>query len=66
MIDNGPAAGRLYRVRTDGSYLSASDARVLVGLGDYTGPVTALVTWPDGTKQQLTLTAGRYLRVERP
>ena len=32
---------------TDGSYLSASDARVHFGLGGYSGPVTLMVTWPD-------------------
>ena len=65
VIDAGPAAGRLFRVRTDGSYLSASDPRVLVGLGDHRGPVTAAITWPDGTRQRRTLTPGRYVRVEK-
>lgn len=36
------------RVHTDGSYGSASDPRVLVGLGDATTPPDARVTWPDG------------------
>ena len=36
------------RVGTDGSYLSASDPRVHVGLGDWTGPADILVYWPDG------------------
>jgi hypothetical protein len=65
VVDTGPAAGRLFRVRTDGSYLSASDPRVLVGLGDHRAPVTARITWPDGTRQSLTLTPGRYVRVEK-
>jgi enediyne biosynthesis protein E4 len=65
VVDAGPAAGRLHRVRTDGSYLSASDPRVLVGLGDYRGTVTAVITWPDGTRQQIKPAAGRYLRVEK-
>ena len=37
------------RVRTDGSYLSANDARVLVGLGNATQVEAVRVRWPDGT-----------------
>lgn len=63
----GPSSGRLYRVHTDGSYLSASDPRILVGLGGHDGPVTATVTWPDGTTARYDgLTPGRYHRIERP
>jgi hypothetical protein len=40
------------RVRTDGSYLSASDHRVHVGLGDATAVDRLLVEWPDGTKER--------------
>ena len=36
------------RSRSDGSYASASDPRVLVGLGDSIDPVTVRVRWPDG------------------
>jgi hypothetical protein len=36
------------RVRTDGSYGSASDARVLAGLGSSAVDPTVRVTWPDG------------------
>ena len=39
------------RVRTDGSYLSASDARVHVGLGDARATAVA-IQWPDGTRQR--------------
>ena len=60
MVDAGPAAGRLFRARTDGSYLSASDPRVLIGLGDHRGPLTAVITWPDGTRTRCTLVPGRY------
>jgi enediyne biosynthesis protein E4 len=42
------------RVRTDGSYLSASDVRAHFGLGD-SGTVTAVsVQWPDGTRERWT------------
>jgi hypothetical protein len=66
MVDAGPAAGRLFRVRTDGSYLSASDARVLVGLDAHRGAVGVTVRWPDGTLQTMTATPGQYLRIEKP
>ncbi|NOT61829.1 MAG: CRTAC1 family protein [Acidobacteria bacterium] len=36
------------RVRTDGSYLSSHDARVLFGLGNTREPVKVLVAWPSG------------------
>src|SRR5262249_47441938 len=39
------------RVHTDGSYASASDPRVLVGLGDASGPVKVRVIWPDGKSE---------------
>ncbi len=65
VVETGPAAGRLFRVRTDGSYLSSSDPRVLVGLGDHRGVVPARITWPDGVTQRVTLTPGRYTRISR-
>ena len=37
------------RSRADGSYASANDPRVLVGLGDSTQPPSVHVIWPDGT-----------------
>jgi hypothetical protein len=40
---------RRHDVRTDGSYLSANDARVHVGLGEASHIEQVLVTWPDGT-----------------
>jgi hypothetical protein len=36
------------RVRADGSYASANDPRVLVGLGDVAQPPNIRVIWPDG------------------
>src|SRR5688572_6845356 len=36
------------RSRADGSYGSANDPRVLVGLGDSAGPVSVRVRWPKG------------------
>jgi hypothetical protein len=66
MVDAGPAAGVLFRVRTDGSYLSASDTRVLIGMGRHAAPVTATITWPDGSVQRVAgLADGRYHVVEK-
>jgi enediyne biosynthesis protein E4 len=40
------------RVRTDGSYLSANDPRVLVGLGQSTKVKAVRVRWPDGMTEE--------------
>lgn len=45
------------RVRTDGSYLAASDARVHAGLGDgpeAAAPQTVIVEWPDLARERWT------------
>jgi enediyne biosynthesis protein E4 len=42
------------RVRTDGSYLSASDARVHVGLGTSSQAPAVTVQWPDGGRERWT------------
>jgi hypothetical protein len=40
------------RARADGSYASANDPRVLVGLGESTTPPSLRVTWPDGNVEE--------------
>ena len=40
------------RVRADGSYASANDPRVLVGLGDSTAAPTVRVRWPGGGSEE--------------
>jgi enediyne biosynthesis protein E4 len=40
------------RVRTDGSYASANDPRVLVGLGSASAPPRVRVQWPDGQTEE--------------
>ncbi len=40
------------RARSDGSYGSANDPRVLVGLGSSTVPPTIKVRWPDGRSEE--------------
>ncbi|HXH25821.1 MAG TPA: CRTAC1 family protein, partial [Vicinamibacterales bacterium] len=54
------------RVRADGSYASANDPRVLVGLGA-AGEATAIrVRWPDGRIEQWKgVPAGRYTTLEQ-
>ena len=46
----GPTLFR--RVRSDGSYASASDPRVLVGLGESTEVPSVRVRWPGGRSEQ--------------
>ena len=48
--DGGPTRWR--RARADGSYASASDPRVLAGLGTQSGPVSIKVVWPDGRAEE--------------
>jgi len=42
------------RSRTDGSYASASDPRVVVGLGASTRVAEVRVIWPDGAMEKWT------------
>jgi len=52
------------RARSDGSYASANDPRVLVGLGDSQGPVSARVIWPDGfTETFANLAIDHYMTI---
>jgi hypothetical protein len=48
--DGSPTLVR--RVRSDGSYASANDPRVLVGLGASAGAPRVRVQWPDGKVEQ--------------
>ena len=41
------------RARSDGSYASASDPRVLAGLGSSSAPPRVRIRWPDGTVQDV-------------
>ena len=54
------------RARSDGSYASANDPRVLFGLGDSTGPVGVRVTWPDGGSEEWSgVPIDRWTTLER-
>ena len=49
------------RARADGSYASASDPRVLVGLGSLADPIDVRVIWPDGRVEEWSgVPADRY------
>jgi len=51
-------------VASGGSYLSQSDPRILVGLGDEVGPIQLEVFWPSGRRDQFRdLAVDRYWRI---
>lgn len=53
------------RVRSDGSYLSGNDPRVLVGLGGATRVKALRVRWPDGTVEEWKdLIVDRYITLK--
>jgi len=59
----GPTLWR--RARADGSYASANDPRVLVGLGDSAEPPSVCVTWPNGRVERWShLPIDRYTTLE--
>jgi hypothetical protein len=56
----------LRRSRRDGSYASASDPRIVFGLGANADPQTFELEWPDGTKETFRdLPVGQYHRIEK-
>jgi len=60
------SATLMRRVGTDGSYLSASDARVHVGLGGSSTVDAVIVDWPDGQRERWTsISADRILTLKR-
>jgi hypothetical protein len=57
---------RWRRSRADGSYASANDPRVLVGLGESSDPVTLRVRWPDGkTETWIDQAVDRYVTLKQ-
>ena len=61
--DVGPPLWR--RARADGSYASANDPRVLVGLGDAAAVRRVRVAWPSGREEDWTdLAVDRWLTLE--
>jgi hypothetical protein len=58
---------RWRRVRSDGSYASANDPRVLVGLGDHQGPVRVRIEWPGGRAEERVVDAiDRWMTLTEP
>ena len=53
-IQRRAGSALMRRSRSDGSYASANDPRVLVGLGPSADPVTVRVQWPDGKSEEWT------------
>jgi hypothetical protein len=54
------------RARSDGSYLSANDPRVLIGLGDSADAVNLSVEWPDGHAEQWAeVSVDRWMAINR-
>jgi hypothetical protein len=54
------------RVRADGSYLSANDPRILLGLGENPRIESLDVHWPDGTTERFTVPPlRRYTTLEQ-
>ncbi|MEM9596453.1 MAG: FG-GAP-like repeat-containing protein [Acidobacteriota bacterium] len=66
LVTCGDGARFLRRAARDGSYASANDPRILVGLGGGSGPCGAEIRWPDGSTESFAdLVAGRYHRLEQ-
>ncbi len=59
-VERGASPTLWRRVRTGGSYLSASDPRLLVGLGASAEVTGVVVEWPSGRRERFTAEAGRY------
>jgi hypothetical protein len=54
------------RVRTDGSYLSASDVRAHFGLGSSPAVDAIVVQWPDGPRERWTgITGDKFVTLRR-
>ena len=53
------------RARSDGSYASASDPRVLIGAGSGAVPTSVDIVWPDGATSAHPVAAGRYTTVRQ-
>lgn len=50
-----------------GSYLSSHDKRLVFGLGENTGTVSAQIVWPSGQTQDVSgLATGKYHKIQEP
>ncbi len=65
-VQDSGGAPRIHVRQRGGSYLSSNDPRVLFGLGDQDGPVTAIVRWTDGGEEGFgPLEIRSYHRLQR-
>jgi enediyne biosynthesis protein E4 len=65
-VERGGGSTLWRRVRTDGSYLSASDVRVHFGLGSSAAVAAVVVQWPDGQRERWTgITGDRVVTLSR-
>lgn len=65
VIHAGESLSR-HRYKTNGSYASAHDPRLIIGLGDHRGSVRAEVRWPDGHEETFEdLQPGSYLTLRQ-
>jgi hypothetical protein len=53
-------------VRTDSSYLSASDGRIHFGLGESGGTTAVVVEAPDGRRREYAVKIDQYNRITLP
>ncbi len=66
-ITSGPGMKQFYTVTTSSSYASASDRRVIAGLGSEAAAKQVVIRWPSGVVQTLTNVQGdRMLDVREP
>ena len=66
LLLTGGGASLLRESRSSGSYFSASDPRVLFGLGARQGPHRVRVRWLSGCEQEIEAAPGRYRLVVEP
>jgi hypothetical protein len=66
-VTDGAGKKQIFDANTSGSYLSANDPRIIVGLGASTGVRKVEVSWPSGNVQTISgPQIDRYLVVSEP
>jgi hypothetical protein len=66
-VTSGSGLRQFYTVSTSSSYASASDRRIIVGLGSDRVAKLIIIRWPSGIVQKLTdIGAGRMLAIKEP
>src|SRR4051812_21069680 len=62
-VRRGDGKTLVRRARADGSYASANDPRILIGLGSASASTSIEVLWPDGSTSTHAVPPGRYTTV---